>query len=243
VSVRRLALSLVLVLVGVAVVAAAPDPPRLATTLAEAESAQVQLITIRRSDGVAVARGSAFFVDAEGRLLTCAHVLDHMPKDDIHRLRLSDGRERRFAVLKVDREVDLAVLLADPPPYYLALDAPTLPEIGQVVRLGGRAARPAEASTPALFRAATVVALDERWATGARRTVGSRRRIVSIKVDQVADPGQSGGPLLAVGSLAVVGVLRSNLETATGGLGGTRVAGFGAAIPLVYVRPLLEPVD
>ena len=238
---RRVALSLVFV--AAALAAAAAEPPRRAATLAEAETAQVQLVTIRRTDGVAVPRGSAFFVDADGRLLTCAHVLDHMPKDEIHRLRLADGRERRFAVVKVDREVDVAVLISDPPPHFLALDVRPQPEIGQVVRLGGLAARPTGASAASPFRPATVVALERRWATGARRTVGSRRRIVSIKVDQVADPGQSGGPLLAEGSLAVVGVLRSNLETATGGLGGTRVAGFGAAIPLLYVRPLLEPVD
>ena len=238
---RRVAFTLVCAALPLA--AARAEPPRLATTLAEAESAQVQLVTIRRTDGVAVARGSAFFVDQGGRLLTCAHVLDHMPKDELHRLRLRDGRERRFTVVKIDREVDLAVLIADPPEYFLGLDRRPLPEIGQVVRLGGLAARPTHASAATPFRAAVVVAVERRWATGARRTVGSRRRIVSIKVDQVADPGQSGGPLLAEGTLAVVGVLRSNLETATGGLGGTPVAGFGAAIPLLYVRPLLEPDD
>jgi S1-C subfamily serine protease len=218
-------------------------PPRVATTLAEAEGAQAQLVTVRRGDGVTVARGSAFFVDPDGRLLTCAHVLDHMPRDETPRLRLPDGRERRFVVLKVDREVDLAVLLSDPPEHFLTLDERTLPEIGQAVLLGGFAARPAHIGGALRFRSASVVAFERRWATGARRTVGSRRRIVSIKVDQVADPGQSGGPLLAEGTLAVVGVLRSNLEKATGGLEGVPLGGYGAAIPLVYVRPLLEPLE
>jgi S1-C subfamily serine protease len=220
------------------------EPPRAARTLAEAESVQVQLVTVRRGDGRALARGSAFYVDAGGRLLTCAHVLDHMPKDESHRLRLRDGRERRFTIVKIDREVDLAVLQSDAPEYFLTLDRRPLPEVGEVVRLGGLAARRATDDSPAVsFRPAAVVALERRWATGTRRTVGGRRRIVSIKVDEVADFGQSGGPLLAEGSLAVVGVLRANLARATGGLGGRRVAGFGAAVPLLYVHPLLEPVD
>ena len=233
-----------LVCAALPVASADAEPPRVARTLAEADSAEVQLVTIRRSDATAVARGSAFYVDADGRLLTCAHVLDHMPRDEAHRLRLRDGRERRFAIVKIDREVDLAVLHADAPEYFLALDPRPTPEIGEVVRLGGLAARrSADGSSAAPFRPAAVVALERRWATGARRTVGSRRRIVSIKVDEVADPGQSGGPLLAEGTLAVVGVLRANLERATGGLAGTRVAGFGAAVPMLYVHPLLEPVD
>jgi S1-C subfamily serine protease len=219
------------------------DPPRAAATLAEAEAAQAQLVTVRRSDGATVARGSAFFVDAGGRLLTCAHVLDHMPREETARLRLRDGRERRFSVLKVDREVDLAVLVSDPPEHFLALDERPLPEIGQAVLLGGFAARPPESAAPSRFRSAGVVAFERRWASGSRRTVGSRRRIVSIKVDQVADPGQSGGPLLAEGTLAVVGVLRSNLEKTTGGLGGVPLGGYGAAIPLTYVRPLLASLE
>jgi S1-C subfamily serine protease len=218
------------------------EAPRAVKTLAEAEMAQVQLVTIRRGgDGSAVARGSAFYAEAGGLLLTCAHVLDHMPKDEVHRLRLHDGSERRFTVLKVDREVDVAVLYSDRPAFF-ELDPRPLPEIGQVVRLGGLAARRApDGSAAIVFRPAAVVALERRWATGARRTVGSRRRVVSIKVDEVADPGQSGGPLLAEGTLAVVGVLRSNLETATGGLGGRPAAGFGAAVPMQYVQPLLAP--
>jgi hypothetical protein len=64
--------------------------------------------------------------------------------------------------------------------------------------------------------------------------------LLSDPPEELADPGQSGGPLLAEGTLAVVGVLRSNLEKATGGLGGVPRGGHGAAIPLAYVRPLLE---
>ena len=113
--------------------AAANDPPRAARTLPEAEQALAQVITVRRPEGVAIARGSAFFVDAYGYLLTCAHVLDHMPKDEAPRLRMRDGRERRFSVVTVDRETDLAVLRTDPPAFFLLrLDEPSR-EDGQLL--------------------------------------------------------------------------------------------------------------
>lgn len=221
-----------------------PEPPRVATTLAEVETALAQLVTIRRGDGVTVPRGSAFFVDADGHLVTCAHVLDHMPREDAPRLRLSDGRTRRFEVVAVDREVDLAVLLSAPPERFLALGEAPLPDLGQAVLLAGFVAgRGADASERARFKTATVVQLERRWALGARRTIGSRRRIVTVRVDQVADPGQSGGPVLAEGTFAAIGVVRANLESAPGGLGGAPAKGYGAAIPLMYVKPLVEPPD
>lgn len=223
--------------------AAANDPPRAARTLPEAEQALVQLVTVRRPEGITVARGSAFFVDAYGYLLTCAHVLDHMPKDEAPRLRLRDGRERRFTVVTVDRETDLAVLRTDPPSYFLALAEAPEPSIGQAVLLGGFAARPADLTTALRFTPGTVVSREVRWAAGVRRTVGSRRRIVTVKIDPTADAGQSGGPVLAEGTFEAIGVLRANLESATGGLGGTPRKGYSAAVPLLYVKPLLEPKD
>jgi S1-C subfamily serine protease len=220
----------------------APDP-RAARTLAEVEQAQAQLVTVRRPEGTTTARGSAFFVDAYGHLVTCAHVLDHMPKDEAPRLRLRDGRERRFSVVTVDRETDLAVLRSDPPAHFLTLAEDAMPSIGQAVRLGGFAARPADVEDALRFTPGTVVSRERRWATGVRRTVGSRRRIVTVKIDPIADAGQSGGPVLAEGTFEAIGVLRANLESATGGLGGTARKGYSAAVPLLYVRPLLEPKE
>jgi hypothetical protein len=119
----------------------------------------------------------------------------------------------------------------------------TMPSIGQAVLLGGFAARPDDLDTAIRFTRGTVVSREKRWATGVRRTVGSRRRVVTVKIDPIADAGQSGGPVLADGTFEAVGVLRANLESVTGGLGGTPRKGYSAAIPLLYVRPLLEPKD
>jgi len=114
---------------------------------------------------------------------------------------------------------------------------------GQAVLLGGFAARPDDLAAALRFTRGTVVSRERRWATGVRKTVGSRRRIVTVKIDPFADAGQSGGPVLSEGTLEAIGVLRANLESATGGLGGTPRKGYSAAIPLLYVRPLLEPKD
>ena len=118
-----------------------------------------------------------------------------------------------------------------------------MPSIGQAVLLGGFAARPLELDTALRLTPGTVVSRESRWATGVRRTVGSRRRIITVKIDPIADAGQSGGPLLAEGTFEALGVLRANLESATGGLGGTPRKGYSAAVPLLYVMPLLEPKD
>ena len=37
----------------------------------------------------------------------------------------------------------------------------------------------------------------------------------------------------------VLGVVRANLESATGGLAGAAPRGYGAAVPVLYVKPLL----
>jgi S1-C subfamily serine protease len=219
-------------------------PSRAAATLAEAETALAQVVTVRRGDGVSVARGSAFFIDADGHLLTCAHVLDHMPSDEAPRLRLRDGRERRFQIVRVDEETDLALLLSDAPERFLALGEAPRPDVGQEVLMAGFAARAGvDSGVPPQFKRAAVVGLERRWASGARRTIGSRRRIVTVKVDAIADPGQSGGPLLTDGTFAVIGVLRANLEKAPGGLGGLPAQGYGAAVPLMYVKPFIAEIE
>jgi S1-C subfamily serine protease len=191
--------------------------PSAASSLDDAESALVQVVSIRTQGGGARTRhGSAFYVSAQGHLLTCFHVLDRMPREDAPRLLLPDGREKRFEVLDVDREADLALLRSDPPERFLTLGDALLPDVGEPAVFGG---------TP--LRRCTVVA------------VGKRRAVVNIKVDRFADPGHSGGPLLAEETLAVIGVMRANLESATGGLGGSERRGYGLAVPLLYVKPFV----
>jgi S1-C subfamily serine protease len=218
-----------------------PARPQVATSLEEAESAVVQLVTIREDGGRRVPRGSAFYVTDRGHLLTCAHVVDRLPREEAARLRRRDGTETAFRVLEVDREVDLALLRAEPSERFLALGEIALPEVGARVVFGGFLGRPDERTGGATltFKHGTVTSLEHRRVSGARRAVGTRRSILTVKVDQIADLGQSGGPLLAEDTLAVVGVMRANLESATGGLAGAAPKGYGAAVPLLYVKPLI----
>ena len=229
----------------------APSPgppgarPQPATTLDEAESAIVQLVTIREEGERPVPRGSAFYVDDRGHLLTCAHVVDRLPRLETAHLRRRDGTETPFKVVEVDREVDLALLRAAPSERFLALGETSLPDVGLRVVFGGFLGRADErTSGPTLrFKHATVASLERRHVSGARRTVGTRRSILTVKVDQIADLGQSGGPLLAEDTLEVVGVMRANLESATGGLAGAAPRGYGAAVPMLYAKPLLGLVN
>jgi S1-C subfamily serine protease len=222
---------------------APPDvPPLRATTLEEAESAIVQLVTLRDDGARRVPRGSAFYVSDRGDLLTCAHVIDRLPHEEPARLRHKDGTETPFRVIQVDREVDLALLRAAPAAHYLALGDPAVPELGRRVVFGGFLGRADERTGgPTLrFKHGSVESLEKRKVSGARRSVSSRRSIVTLKVDQIADLGQSGGPLLAEDTLEVVGVMRANLETTTGGLAGAPPSGHGAAVPTLYVAPFLR---
>jgi serine protease Do len=219
--------------------APAAEAPRAAAAIDEVERAIVQVVTIRRDSETRVPRGSAFFVTAEGHLLTCAHVVDHLPGDEARRLRLRDGSERRFRVVTVDREIDVALLRSDPPERFLALGEATLPPVGEAVVLAGYPVRPEKDGGPRL-KPGTVLGLERRRVSGARRAVASRPTILSVKVDEIADAGQSGGPLLTDGAFLAVGIVRANLERETGGLERAKPEGYSVAVPLLYVGPFLR---
>jgi S1-C subfamily serine protease len=221
--------------------AASPEPPHAAASLDEARAAIVQVVTIRRDGETRVPRGSAFFVSAQGYLLTCAHVVDHMPGDEAARVRWHDGREQRFEVVHVDREVDLALLRSAPPESFLSLAEPTLPSAGDAVLLAGYPVRGDRDGASPRFKPGRVVGLERRRISGVRRAVASRRTILSVKVDEIADAGQSGGPLLEAGTFAAAGVIRANLEKVTGGLERARPVGSAVAVPILYVGPFLRP--
>jgi putative serine protease PepD len=201
---------------------APPGVPQPVTTFPDVGAAVVQIVTISGRTGVRTRHGSAFYVDASGHLLTCLHVVDHMPKEDAPRLRPRDGREERFEVVGVDRDTDLALLRSDPPERFLVLGDAPVPRVGQRGLLGTTLRRCAIANV------------------GSRRVPGTRRSILGVRLDRLADPGDSGGPLLDEETLVVIGVLRANLERATGGMAGEERRGYGLAIPLKYVEPFVR---
>jgi S1-C subfamily serine protease len=231
--------ALLVVLAAVSYAAARePEPePRAVSSLKDVESAVVQIVTIRtRMSGARTRHGSAFYFTPGGHLLTCAHVLARMPKEDAPRLVRGDGRELRFEVLRVDAQTDLALLLSEPGERFVALDRAPFPNVGERVLFAGASRGPEASEGPVSFRRCTVTAV------GTRPGGGRRGSIVNIKVDQMADPGHSGGPLLTEGTLAGIGVIRANLESATGGASGARPQGSGLAVPLLYVKRLIFDV-
>jgi trypsin-like peptidase len=231
----------------IALLAAAPAPlpsapserPRAAASRAEVAAAVAQIVTIRRDSEARVPRGSAFFVDSR-HLLTCAHVVDHLPGDEARRLRFQDGEERWFEVLEVDREIDVALLVSAPVPFFIALGEAELPAPGEPVLLGGYPVHAEEGAAGPRLKPAHVSGVEKRRISGARRAVTTRRTIVNLKVDEIADAGQSGGPLLAEGSLLAVGIVRANMERETGGLDRGTPEGHAVAVPLLYVLPFIR---
>jgi len=237
VSVRALVL-------GLAVLApapeSAPEPPQAAATLQDVEPAVVQIVTIRGDGETRIPRGSAFYVNARGHLLTCAHVIDHLPGDEAARLRLRDGSERRFEIVAVDREVDVAILRAAPSARFLALGSDLLPRPGETVILAGYTVRASAEGGAPRFLPGTITGLERRRISGVRRAVGSRRTILTVRVDTIAEAGQSGGPLVDADTNPAVGIIRANLERVTGGLDRARPEGDAVAVPLIYVLPLVR---
>ncbi len=218
---------------------AGSEPARAVASLEDVEAAVVQIVTIRRDSETRVARGSAFYVSPKGYLLTCAHVVDHLPGDEARLLRLRDGSERGFEVVQIDREIDVAVLASAAPARFLPLGEDTLPKTGDMVVLAGYPVRADERGAPR-FKPGNVLGVERRRISGVRRAVATRRTILNVKVDEIADAGQSGGPLLAEGLLVAVGIVRANLERETGGLSRSKPQGYAVAVPLLYVTPFVR---
>src|SRR5207237_3242634 len=160
--------------------------PQAAASVEDVETATVQVVTIRRDSETRVARGSAFYVTADGDLLTCAHVIDHLPGDEAPRIRMRDGRERRFEVLHIDRETDVALLAAAPSPRFIDLGEAVLPSAGTAVLLAGYPVRAGEDGFRPTLKPAHVAGVERRRISGVRRAVASRRTIVNLKVDEIA---------------------------------------------------------
>ena len=74
----------------------------------------------------------------------------------------------------MDREVDLALLRAEPAERFLALGETSIPEVGRRVVFGGFLGRADERTGGATlrFKHGTVASLERRHVLGARRTVG-----------------------------------------------------------------------
>jgi serine protease Do len=162
------------------------------------------------------ALGSGFVIDAQGHVVTNAHVIDGA---DVVKVKLADDREYRAKVVGKDTRLDVAVLSLESPPRDLpvaALGASDPLRVGEyVVAIGNP------------FGLGDTVTMGIVSAKG--RTIGAGPYDDFIQTDASINPGNSGGPLFNLRG-QVVGI-----NTAINPQG----KGIGFAIPIDAVRDVL----
>ncbi len=162
------------------------------------------------------ALGSGFLVDAQGHVVTNAHVIDGA---DVVKVKLADDREFRAKVIGKDTRLDVAVLQLqdapkDLPAASLGQSGPT--RVGEyVVAIGNP------------FGLGHTVTMGIVSAKG--RTIGAGPYDDFIQTDASINPGNSGGPLFNLHG-QVVGI-----NTAINPNG----KGIGFAIPIDAVKQIL----
>jgi serine protease Do len=174
----------------------------------------------RGGEGEAVqkqqALGSGFIIDAQGHVVTNAHVIDDA---DQVKVRLADDREYRAKVVGKDTRLDVAVLKLENPPADLpvtALGSSEALRVGEyVVAIGNP------------FGLGNTVTMGIVSAKG--RTIGAGPYDDFIQTDASINPGNSGGPLFNLRG-QVVGI-----NTAINPNG----KGIGFAIPIDAVRDVV----
>ncbi len=174
------------------------------------------------------ATGSGFIVDAEGTVVTAAHVVDEASSVKVI---LQDGTVSSAEVLGVDDATDIAVIRFDPEGIEL-----------QTLELGDSSSLKVGASVAAIgapfeyawsFSTGIVSGLDRTIEAPNGFTVSH-----AIQTDTAVNPGNSGGPLLdAEGD--VIGVVD---QIATDG-SADQSSGVGFAVPSNLVASELEQLE
>jgi serine protease Do len=163
------------------------------------------------------ALGSGFIIDAQGHVVTNAHVIDGA---DVVKIKLSDDREYRAKVVGKDTRLDVAVLALENPPHDLPVES--LGASGDALRVGEYVVA---IGNP--FGLGDTVTMGIVSAKG--RTIGAGPYDDFIQTDASINPGNSGGPLFNLRG-QVVGI-----NTAINPQG----KGIGFAIPIDAVKDVL----
>jgi serine protease Do len=151
--------------------------------------------------------GSGFIVDADGTILTNAHVVDNAQEVEV---KLTDGREFKAKVLGVDHRSDVAVI---------KIDARNLP----IVKLGDPAV--AKVGEPVLAIGSPYGFQNTATAgiiSAKSRTLSGDSYVPFIQTDVAVNPGNSGGPLFNARG-EVIGI-NSQIYSRTGGYQGLSFA-------------------
>ena len=167
--------------------------------------------------------GAGIVVDADGLILTNAHVVDHSGGLVIA---LADGTEVAGSVVALDEEHDLAVVRAEATgltPATLATGDDLV--VGQVViAIGSPLGTFTDTVTTGI-----VSGLRRDIAVAESSMQGIRQLSGVIQTDAAINPGNSGGPLLDTAG-RVVGIVTANASDAQG---------VGFAVPISMARDLL----
>ncbi len=194
------------------------------------ERASPAIVEIGVSQLFSQQSGSGFFVDAEGHIVTNAHIVSMA--GDVQ-VTLHDGRTLDATLLGSSRADDLAILQVDPDlaadiePLRLADSDRVIP--GQLAIAIGS---PYENSN-----SVTVGVVSGRG----RSQVSSLQRPITemIQTDAALNPGNSGGPLLNSRGEAIGVVSAIQIDPARFGTGALLQTGVGFAISSNTVRQLL----
>jgi putative serine protease PepD len=229
-------------------------PVRAATTgdltgvaaVARAVTPSVVEITTRTSQGTGV--GSGIVLDADGLILTNAHVVSSAREVTIT---FSDGRTATATVAGSDTASDLAVVRAQG---VSGLTPATLGDSSQVrvgdavVAIGspeGLTGTVTSGIVSALDREVTVPADGSSGSPGSSRnpfgSAATSRTTTyrAIQTDAPINPGNSGGPLLDLAG-RVIGVNSAIYSPTSGPLDEAGSVGLGFAIPVNQVKQIIQ---
>lgn len=164
--------------------------------------------------------GAGFVIDAEGRAVTAAHVVQEAQQVVV---RLPDQRVLRAQVLAIDDEADIALLQLPPQAWPAGRPPGVLPPLGSATRLRPGDWVLAVGEPYGLNRSVTAGVVG-----GTDRHFGDDHELLFIQSDLALNPGNSGGPLLDA-SGAIVGL---NLRTMAGVYG---TPGVSLSVPIEIV--------
>ena len=190
----------------------------LADLIAEIQAGVVRITTDSGS-------GSGFIVDADGFVVTNAHVLGSSASV---RVWLTDGRLLRGSVLHRDTTADLALVQVE------STEALTALAVGDPdgVRVGDEVLALGFPITEAIGNNLTVT----RGIISSTRTVGG---VELFQTDAAINPGNSGGPLVNRNG-AVIGINTSRVEETSGG---RPVSNIGFAVSVVELDRILAALN